>query len=115
MCRHLLPLLAGGSFPVAQYSAAARNDKRQVLRCFPLSLAFGSCPIDRRSPCQSRVGRNWQTHRRRPGTASPDGAGDSHWDNPQAGRWAIADSVRRLTAATRSFTGKDQQHCSIGK
>jgi len=47
MCRHLLSLLAGGFFPVARYSAAARNNKHQVRRCFPLSLAFWSCPIDR--------------------------------------------------------------------
>jgi hypothetical protein len=56
MCRHLLPPLAGGPFPVARYSAAARNDKRQVRRCIPLSLAFSS-PIDRRSPCQLGAGR----------------------------------------------------------
>ena len=41
MCRHLLQLLAGGPFPVVRYLAAARNDKRQVRRCLPLSLAFG--------------------------------------------------------------------------
>src|SRR6516162_1912711 len=56
MCRHLLSLLGGGSFPVARYLAAARNDKRQVRRCLPLSLAFWSCPIGRCSPCQG-VGR----------------------------------------------------------
>ena len=44
MCRHFLSFLAGGSFPVARYSAGAINDKRQVRRCFPLSLAFWSCP-----------------------------------------------------------------------
>ena len=44
---------------------------------------------------------------------SLDGVERFAGDNPQAGRWAIADSARRLTAATRNFTDKDRRPCSI--
>ena len=50
MCRHPLQHLAGGSFPVARYSAAARNNKRQVRRCIPLSLALGIVRSTRAPP-----------------------------------------------------------------
>ena len=111
MCRRLLQHLAGGPFPVARYSAAARNNKRQDRRCFPLSLAFGSCPIDRRSPC--RLGVTWQTQWRRPGTVSLDGVGDSHGTVRKPGD-GLADSARRRMTATRNVTAKDQRPCSIG-
>src|SRR6516165_2049645 len=85
MCRHLLSLLAGGFFPVARYSAAARNNKHQVRRCFPLSLALELSDRPALS-LPEVIGRFWQTHWRRPETASLDSVGRFVWDNPQAGR-----------------------------
>jgi hypothetical protein len=94
MCRHLLSLLGGGSFPVARYLAAARNNKRQVRRCFPLSLAF---EMSDRPVLSLPAGRCQQTHWSRFGDReSLSVLGNLQWDNPQAERWAIADSTRKL-------------------
>ena len=113
MCRHLLQHLAGGPFPVARYSAAARNNKRQVRRYFPLFLAFWSCPIDRCSPSHKSLSASG-----RPigGDRGPRTLKGWAIRMGQSASWAMgnADSACRLTGARRNFTGKDQRPCSIG-
>ena len=113
MCRHLLPHLAGGLFPVVR--SLGRGQKRQapgsaVHSAFP---GLWSCPIDRCSPCQKSLG---VTGRPIEGNRGPRTLTARAIRVRQSASRAMGDcdSACRLTAATRNFTDEDQRPCSIG-
>src|SRR6516164_10835366 len=111
MCRHLLQLLAGGPFPVARYSAAARNNKRQVRRClrFPWLLELSDRPVLSLSALEAAGGPIGGDRRPRALAVWAIRAGQS-----ASRAMGDCDSACRLTAATRNFTDEDQRPCSIG-
>src|SRR6516225_4185146 len=100
-------------FPGCPVLGCGQNDKRQVRRCVPLSLAFGVV----RSTCALPARNLWTL------LADPFGGdrglrtllmlGDSHGTVRKPGD-GLADSARRRMTATRNVTAKDQRPCSIG-
>jgi hypothetical protein len=113
LCRHLLPHLAGGPFPVAGTRSQPETTSARLGGAFRFPWPFEVS--DRPGlPRQRGVGRCWQTHWRLPGTACLDGVDDSRGTIRKPGEGDCGLRIAARRRHTRNSTGKDQRPCSIG-